>query len=64
MARKKTSIEIDELTPDGQWKFRCNGFKTNDEAKEWIDENIKEGERLRISRVSGVFELKRTVTQR
>lgn len=58
MARKGTSICVEQLT-DGKWKHRINGFENIPEAKQWVDENIKEGERLRVIRVSGVFELEK-----
>ena len=72
MARKastRIAVETMRFSPVGHvpvllWEEIKDGFKSIPEAEAWVRDNIIIGQKLRVIKISGVFNAKTTVTKR
>ena len=63
VARSKVIVE--ELAYGTlDWGILKGGFKSTPEAEQWVKDNIKAGQTLRVAKISGVFNAKTTVIKR
>jgi len=65
MARKtKSKVSVEMSLKDGSWIEWKTGFATMQDAEDWVIDNICDNHILRVVRISGVFNAKRTVIKR